>query len=357
MVNSLKKDAWNFASGQAEILLSKLKTLPSLEQFGVVFSGTGTRADQVYFMQRYEDKFFSRSLGQWVEIEPELMKPALTGRDIDSYSFEPDNYLLFPYQLLPEQTTLIPAQDLASRFPKAWAYLSHPTNRHQLESRDKGSFQGRIDWYKYSYPRNMNILNLPKIVLPDVAGQPEFTFDDEGRYIIDTAYAIRLLPNFFLNPLFIITLLNSSLMLFFIRETGTDLRGGYFRMKTAYLNPFPIPTITFTTPTAERERLTQQIIARYDSGDNAGVVTAAQAAITAEQTDVVHDLLAHLAQRMIDLNKAKQAEIRRFLGWLEGVLRIHVAGTGRIVAGARQGVARTRCIASLRRKSIATHHG
>jgi hypothetical protein len=27
----------------------------------------------------------------------------------------------------------------------------------------------------------------------------------------------------------------------FLRETGTPLRGGYFRMKTAYLNPFPLP--------------------------------------------------------------------------------------------------------------------
>jgi hypothetical protein len=27
----------------------------------------------------------------------------------------------------------------------------------------------------------------------------------------------------------------------FLGETGTPLRGGYFRMKTAYLNPFPLP--------------------------------------------------------------------------------------------------------------------
>ena len=32
----------------------------------------------------------------------------------------------------------------------------------------------------------------------------------------------------------------------FLKETGTALRGGYFRMKTAYLNPFPIRPIDFT---------------------------------------------------------------------------------------------------------------
>ena len=36
-----------------------------------------------------------------------------------------------------------------------------------------------------------------------------------------------------------------------------------------------------------------------------------------EQTDVVHDLLAFLAQRMIELNKQVLTETKGFLHWLE----------------------------------------
>jgi hypothetical protein len=36
-----------------------------------------------------------------------------------------------------------------------------------------------------------------------------------------------------------------------------------------------------------------------------------------EKSDVVHDLLAFLAERMLEMNKQKQAEIKGFLGWLE----------------------------------------
>jgi hypothetical protein len=36
-----------------------------------------------------------------------------------------------------------------------------------------------------------------------------------------------------------------------------------------------------------------------------------------EQSDVVHDLLAFLAEQMIELNKEKQAKIAKFLEWLE----------------------------------------
>jgi hypothetical protein len=37
-----------------------------------------------------------------------------------------------------------------------------------------------------------------------------------------------------------------------------------------------------------------------------------------EESDVVHDLLAHLAERMIEMNKEKNVEIKGFLRWLEG---------------------------------------
>ncbi|CAD7776240.1 hypothetical protein DMNBHIDG_01257 [Candidatus Methanoperedenaceae archaeon GB37] len=41
-----------------------------------------------------------------------------------------------------------------------------------------------------------------------------------------------------------------------------------------------------------------------------------------EQSDVVHDILAFLAEQMIELNKEKQKEIKGFLGWLEAQLKI-----------------------------------
>jgi hypothetical protein len=39
-----------------------------------------------------------------------------------------------------------------------------------------------------------------------------------------------------------------------------------------------------------------------------------------EKSDVVHDLLAFLAEKMLEMNKQKQQEIKGFLGWLEGYL-------------------------------------
>ncbi len=40
-----------------------------------------------------------------------------------------------------------------------------------------------------------------------------------------------------------LSLLNSNLMWYYLRNTGTVLRGGFFRFKTAYLENFPIPEV------------------------------------------------------------------------------------------------------------------
>ncbi|MFZ2470657.1 MAG: hypothetical protein WAW52_01820 [Methanothrix sp.] len=49
--------------------------------------------------------------------------------------------------------------------------------------------------------------------------------------------------------------------------------------------------------------------------DEAGNFIAEQ-----ERSDVVHDLLAFQAERMLEMNKQKQQEIKGFLGWLESYL-------------------------------------
>jgi hypothetical protein len=43
-------------------------------------------------------------------------------------------------------------------------------------------------------------------------------------------------------------LLNSSVLWWYLSNTGTVLRGGYFRFKTNYLRPFPCRTVDFGDP-------------------------------------------------------------------------------------------------------------
>ena len=116
------------------------------------------------------------------------------------------------------------------------------------------------------------------------------------------------------------------------RATQTGCSGSHGRRRwfSQDIIRLPIRRITFTTSTPERARLGAElqllyadekhaeILAQMDTclpKDEAGNFIAEQ-----ERSDVVHDLLAFLAERMLEMNKEKQTEIKGFLGWLEGYL-------------------------------------
>jgi hypothetical protein len=141
-------------------------------------------------------------------------------------------------------------------------------------------------------------------------------YDAEQHYCLDSTYVVTAKEETKENLAYIQCLLVSHLLGFYNR-----LFAGV-KVTQTEMERIPIHPVHFTTPADERERLTQEAIGVYGIGDNAGVIRLVQAHINSDKTDVLHDLLVHLAQRMIDINKQKQAEVKRFLGWLEKRLKI-----------------------------------
>ena len=83
-------------------------------------------------------------------------------------------------------------------------------------------------------------------------------------------------------------------------------------------------------PAPERARLGVELQQLYAEGKHAEILAQVDACLPKdeagnfiaeqEKSDVVHDLLAFLAERMLEMNKQKQQEIKGFLGWLESYL-------------------------------------
>ena len=124
---------------------------------------------------------------------------------------------------------------------------------------------------------------------------------------------------------FLLALLNSTLLDWRFNLTSTNNNiNGY------ELEALPIPAISFTTPAPERARLGAQLQQLYADGKHAEILAQVETCLPKdeagnfiteqEKSDVVHDLLAYLAERMLEMNKQKQQEIKGFLGWLESYL-------------------------------------
>ncbi|MGV8174200.1 MAG: hypothetical protein ACP5OU_00685 [Methanothrix sp.] len=85
---------------------------------------------------------------------------------------------------------------------------------------------------------------------------------------------------------------------------------------------------TVNPPADERARLAAELQDLYAAGNHAEILAAVEDCLPKdeagnfvaeqERSDVVHDLLAFLPERILEMNRSKQLEIRGFLGWLEG---------------------------------------
>lgn len=99
--------------------------------------------------------------------------------------------------------------------------------------------------------------------------------------------------------------------------------GGQLHTYPDDIKSFRIRRVSFTTPQGKRKRLCKTVKELYENclktSDHGSIVAFVAQRLSArpEESDVIHDLLAHLAEKMIRYNKEKNEEVKSFLGWLE----------------------------------------
>lgn len=273
---------WNFVIGQEGRVLRRIqqhpRTLGDIVQ--KIFQGIATSADKIYVLEVLEDRgetllCYSRHLeakikdgtlknakpkDAEIEIERGLVKPFLMGKDVHRY--EPPmarNVVVFPYNIHNNKAELMSAEFIQKQFPLGWAYMEQ--NRHDLGERERGRMHGD-NFYAYIYPKNLTEFEASKIMTPEIALGGQMTLDSQGVFYHTTkVYSFVFNPSYEHMTKFMLGLLNSKVLWFFITMTGYVLRGGYYTFKTNYLSPFPIPIgKTQTEPEKDRERTQQQVI-------------------------------------------------------------------------------------------------
>jgi hypothetical protein len=90
------------------------------------------------------------------------------------------------------------------------------------------------------------MLEAPKILTPDVCYGGSMYYDETGEfYFNDTAYAL-VLKSPSDDYWCWLAILNSSVCWYYMARTSSELRGGYFRFKSKYVLPFPLPELDTT---------------------------------------------------------------------------------------------------------------
>lgn len=203
-----------------------------------------------------------------------------------------------------------------------------------FEGRDVGRFllewdgSGWIQWGEWlAEPRDISLFGGPRLLFRKVVGERLFgTYISTKAFSNTLLYILKVRGDEDWNATAILSILNSGLMGFLFRKMFAIREDDTFPQ--ILLDDFaelPIRTVLFHTPIERRNQLAEKSCKLYKrclSEGHACVLEFATHHLELGELDVVHDLLAYLAEQMIELNKQKQAEVKRFLAWLEESLQI-----------------------------------
>ena len=253
VINSLTNyDNWNFEKNKNLILFKKLNQHPFVRLGSItdnIFQGIRTSANQVYVVDLISQvnnilTVYSKALDRIITIESNLTHPFLQGKEIKPYQILYSNKLvIIPYQVINNKVKLINERQIGIDYPELFNYFLE--NKPVLENREKGKMTGE-KWYSYVYPKNIELMGKPKILVPDIANSSSFVLDEQGIYTFTSGYGIILKSNICESNKYILGLLNSKLLDFYLKKISTPIRGGFFRYFTQFLEQLPIRLIDFS---------------------------------------------------------------------------------------------------------------
>ena len=317
--SELNDSGWSLVNESIQLIIEKLHlSAISLGEYinGKIYRGILTGLNEAFVIDENTRKML-------IAEDPkssELIKPFLFGRDIKHYE-PPDSghYLI----LIPNgwtQDHLSGTTEGFRWFQEAYPAISNHLSKFSEDAQkryDKGVYWWELrpcDYYKE--------FENPKIIYAEIATRGQFTLDVKNCFSDTTSYILGS------DSKYLLGILNSTLWTFLFSKTSSEIRGGFYRWKRQYMSPLPIRRISFTTPEPDRARKVAELKQLYQASKFDDILADVEACLPKdaqgnfiseqEKSDVVHDLLAFLAEQMLEMNKQKQAEIKGFLRWLEG---------------------------------------
>lgn len=240
------EEPWIFQSPETlQVLESIERSGPSLAEItSKIYQGLVTSADDVYLVT------IKKSLGDTVvvengddtefEVESQLVQPFLKGQDVKRYSpLEPPQRILFPYRISDDNPPEFISESTLSRdYPKTHSYFK--SYEDELRKRDGGSMDGPR-WYDLTRNQNMTEFSRSKILTPEISYGSNFAYDSDGIFHKSKVYGILFTDEWRGTENAMLGVLNSSLLWYYLQNTGYVLQGGYVTFKTEYLKPFSVP--------------------------------------------------------------------------------------------------------------------
>ena len=243
---NLNSKDWKLLTNTANSNIRKIESFgrPLLSLFDIhAHTATGSNEIFVFLPESEDDNFYYfTSNNQTWKIEKKITRLAV---NYQKQRRVQDNFyrIILPYI----DGKPIPENDLSLLYPECYSYLLFV--KPILTSREKNKV---IYTPFYLYSRSQSLSNIGvKILTPKYSKTPRFSIDyvedsllinGYGLYFKENQSGITSIENIEL----LCKILNSKVMDFYMKETSTQIRGGYFEYTKYKIGNFNIPDLSQT---------------------------------------------------------------------------------------------------------------
>ena len=227
----LKNEIWNFTTNSYNALLNKLRLNSySLENItDNIAQGIASGKDEVFFISEAKIKEYN--------IEKDIVRPVLKGKDISKYNINwSKKYVVYMYD---SEGKVYDENKMKSDFPNCYKYLLE--NKNKLSGR--GYFEkSNKNWYELWNQRRPTNFNKEKIITLDNSSGNNFAFDTNNFYGTTTVYGFSSKTEEIENK-YLIATLNSKLLEFYHKLNSVPQANGFYRYQAIFINSMPIKKI------------------------------------------------------------------------------------------------------------------
>ncbi len=242
-----EKETWVFYDEKEKNILKKL--FQNSTKLGMlparIGRGSSSGNDKVFILRK-QGNIFVASNGDEVMVEKEILRIPIFAPNIRRYQFDPDddNVIIFPYEVSEDGYSLYSERRLKSLFPLTYEYL---LNQKKVLQRRKHTGA----WYGFSAPRNLNIHDKAVFYVPLLANKGTFTMvggqPHEYCLMAGGGFSITI-DKIERNPYYILGLLNSNLVFWYLSKISNIFRGGWITCTKQYVEELPIYDINTSKP-------------------------------------------------------------------------------------------------------------
>ncbi|WP_138933289.1 DUF7149 domain-containing protein [Roseovarius arcticus] len=175
-----------------------------------------------------------------IEVEKDFFRPFLMGRDVHRFeTLETDRLVFFPY-LVSGRAELVDIDTLKSSYPLTYKYVADYSG--VFEAREGGKARKAKEIYQYLRENNISRFEQTKLTAMEIcSSHANVALNFSNIYHSTTVYSFVKHEDAGVSYETFSAILNSTVFWWFLKHTGDTLQGDARRMKTNYINPFPLP--------------------------------------------------------------------------------------------------------------------